>query len=378
MRVYHVVRQFWPSVGGLEDVVEHLAREQMARGWGVKIITLDRVFAAPAERLAAEAVHGGLEILRLPYRGSSRYPLAPTVLNALSGADLLHVHAVDFFFDFLALTRFLHAKPQLATTHGGFFHTEAYAGLKRLWFNTITRASVTAYEAIVACGEADYDMFAPLARGNLHRIDNGVDIVKFAGCSSPIPAQHLATIGRFSTNKRLDRLLDMMQCLVATDEAWRLDIIGAPSDWPLARLESEIAARRLEPQVRILAAADNAAIARVLGEASFFVSASEHEGFGLAAVEALSAGLRPVLHGNAAFRALKARCDMVEIVDFADPAGAAAAILRLWSEAATSYPQLRQKARDAARQFAWPGVAEAYLALYEAILAKRKTSAQRG
>ena len=378
MRVYHVVRQFWPSVGGLEDVVEHLAREQMARGWSVKIITLDRVFAAPDERLAAEELYRGLEILRLPYRGSSRYPLAPTVLNAVRGADLLHVHAVDFFFDFLALTRFIHATPQLATTHGGFFHTAAYAGLKRLWFNTITRASVSAYEAIVACGEADYDMFAPLARGTLHRIDNGVDIAKFAGCSSPVPVQHLATVGRFSTNKRLDRLLDMMQRLVAADGAWRLDIIGAPSDWSLARLESEVASRRLEPHVRILAAADNAAIARVLSEASFFVSASEHEGFGLAAVEALSAGLRPVLHGNAAFRALKTRCDVVEIVDFTDPAGAAAAILRLWSEAETAYPQLRQKARDAARPFAWPGVADAYLALYEEILARRKPGVRRG
>src|SRR5271168_3491939 len=119
MRVFHVVRHFWPSVGGLEDVVGQLARAQMARGWTVKVITLNRIFAVPDRLLAAHEVHAGIAIERLPYFGSSRYPLTPRILGVIGEADLLHVHAVDFFFDFLAWTRIFHGKPLVATTHGG-------------------------------------------------------------------------------------------------------------------------------------------------------------------------------------------------------------------------------------------------------------------
>jgi alpha-1,3-mannosyltransferase len=39
----------------------------------------------------------GIPIQRLPWRGSSRYPLAPSVLWHLQSADVVHVHAIDFF-----------------------------------------------------------------------------------------------------------------------------------------------------------------------------------------------------------------------------------------------------------------------------------------
>lgn len=373
MHVSHVVRQFRPSIGGLEDVVGHLARAQMARGWTVEVITLDRIFAAPERQLAARENLSGIDVVRLPFFGSPRYPIAPMVLGAIGKSDLVHVHAIDFFFDFLALTRMFHGKPLIATTHGGFFHTDAHARLKRTWFDAVTSRSMRGYDAVVACGKSDEDLFAKIAKDNLQRIDNGVDIGKFAGRSSEVPVKRLATIGRFSVNKRLDRLLDMMACLVASDPAWQLDIVGAPSDWSLARLNAEIAQRGLTAHVDVTAQADDAQAACVLARASLFVSASEHEGFGLAAVEALSAGLIPIVHGNAAFRALQARCGLVQIVDFADPAATAAAITQIAAVGPDVYEERRRKARDVAREFAWPRVATLYLDLYRKILHDRET-----
>jgi alpha-1,3-mannosyltransferase len=368
MRVFHVVRQFWPSLGGLEDVVGHLARRQMAKGWTVHIVTLNRLFSAPDTMLAAHELHDGLEITRLPYFGSSRYPIAAHILGAVGGADLLHVHAIDFFFDFLALTRRLHGKPLIATTHGGFFHTGAHARLKKIWFDQITRRSMRAYDAVVACSEADYDLFAPLAKDNLHHIDNGVDIEKFAGCSSQVPVKRLATIGRFSLNKRLDRLLDTMVCLVDLDRAWRLDIIGAPSDWSLDRLNTEIAARDLTQHVDVTIGASDAQVAACLAGASLFVSASEHEGFGLVVIEALSAGLMPIVHANEAFRALAKRCDLVHLADFNRPADAATEIEQVFTVLNQNHADLRDTAQKSIGAFAWPAVADLYLDLYREVL----------
>jgi alpha-1,3-mannosyltransferase len=371
MRVVHVVRQFWPSVGGLEDVVGQLARAQMARGWTVKVVTLNRIFAIPDKQLAAYEDHAGLAIERLPYSGSSRYPLTPRVLGAIGEADLVHIHAIDFFFDFLAWTRLFHGKPLIATTHGGFFHTHAHARLKRIWFEQMTRRSMRAYDAVVACSEADYALFEPLSDGNLHRIDNGVDINKFAGCSSATPVKKLVTIGRFSVNKRLDLLLDVLSHLTEFDKGWQLDIIGSPSDWPLERLMAEIAARRLQAHVHVAIGATDAEAAHRLKGASFLVSASEHEGFGLVAVEALSAGLTPILQSNAAFRSLQARSNLIKLVDFAEPAATAAAIGELFAALPEDYAGRRQRAFDVARSFAWPRVADLYLDLYRQITENR-------
>jgi alpha-1,3-mannosyltransferase len=368
MRVLHVVRQFWPSVGGLEDVVGHLARQQMARGWSVQILTLNRIFSAPDRVLAAHEIHAGLEITRLPYFGSSRYPLAPSILGAIGGADLLHVHAIDFFFDFLASTRRVHGKPLVATTHGGFFHTRAHARLKRIWFDQVTRRSVRFYDAIVACGEADYDLFAPIAAGNLFRIDNGVDIEKFAGRSSPVPVKRLATIGRFSINKRIDRLLDAMARLAELDQTWQLDFIGASSDWSLDRLTAEIAARKLTQHVHVAIGASDAQVAALLARASLFVSASEHEGFGLAVIEALSAGLIPIVHANEAFRSLAKTCDLVHLADFRDSADAATKIEEVFAALRQNHADLRSAAQKAAVNYDWPAVADLYLDLYREVM----------
>ena len=264
MRIVHVARQFPPGVGGLEEVVAQLAEAQARAGQDVRVVTLDRIFSNPGEKLVAHETWMGAEIVRIPFRGSTRYPLAPAVLGALRDADIVHVHAIDFFFDFLALTRPLHGRRMVATTHGGFFHTQAHATLKKLWFQTITRAACRAYVGIAACSVADLDMFAAISPGNLTLIENGVDLEKFADRASRAPVKRLVSIGRFSVNKRLDRLLDAMVELVRADAGWRLDIIGAESDWTGARLAEEIAARNLGAATKVHVGVSNEAAAKIV------------------------------------------------------------------------------------------------------------------
>lgn len=370
MKIVHVVRQFWPSGGGLEEFVRRLALEQIASGDDVRIVTLDELFTRRGVKLPERETREGIDIQRIPFRGSSRYPLAPSVLRYIRDADIVHVHAIDFFFDFLALTLGLSGRALVATTHGGFFHTSRNSLLKQVWFNTVTRLSSRLYGAIVACSESDYQMFANISPANLHLVENGVDIAKFADRASAEPTKAMITIGRLSDNKRIDRLLDMMSVLASEDDAWRLHIVGIESDWSGERLRQEVSARRLDARVECYLGLDDAGVAQVIRQSSIFVSASEHEGFGIALVEALSAGLLPVVHSNAAYRSFAARHGAVRVVDFEDSKSSAAAVRGAFADLA-SFPKLRDDGIRVAEKFAWPHVGQKYKTVYKEVLGRR-------
>lgn len=375
--VVHVVRQFHPNRGGLEDVVANLGRAAIARGWRVRVVTLDRLFTDAQNRLPAHEMLGEIEIVRIAWRGSSRYPLAPGVYRHLRDASVVHVHAVDFFFDALALGRFLYRRPAIATTHGGFFHTPKHALIKKIWFRALTALSARLYDRLVCCSRSDMALFAPLAPSRTVLIENGADVGKFRASASQRPVKRLATIGRFSSNKRLDRLLDAMKALMAADGEWRLDIVGVPGDVSLADLQAMITARGLEGCVEIHCDLENDAIAHLLGQVSLFISASEYEGFGLVAIEAMSAGLLPVLNGNDAFRLLAERHGQIGIADFSQPEAAARAVGEAWRRLCEDPEGLRARLQAEAEDYSWERVAGRYLQVYDEAMHARGEGKRR-
>ncbi|MBB3611789.1 glycosyltransferase family 4 protein [Rhizobium sp. BK602] len=369
--IVHVVRQFLPNKGGLEDVVANLCRQLTGRGYRVRVITCDSLFSDPARKLAANETIDGIEIVRIPWSGSSRYPLAPQVFRHIADADLIHVHAVDFFFDALAWGKLFHGRPMVATTHGGFFHTPKYAAIKKVWFKTLTRLSALAYADLVCCSRSDERLFSGIAGRRARLIENGADVGKFANCAALEARRRIVTIGRFSVNKRLDRMLDVMKVLAGRDADWHLDVIGAVSDLDQATLEKEIAARDLGRHVSLHVSIDNAAIRNIVARASLFASASEYEGFGLVAIEAMSAGLLPVLHTNDAYKALAETHPRLILSDFADPQAAADALTVAFERLEADDLSLREELLRDARAYAWEEVAQRYMDVYAEAMTPR-------
>lgn len=363
----HVVRQYAPMIGGLEDFVRQLVAQQRGRFASIHVVTLDRLFIHPDQKLPARDTIDGVTVERIPFHGSTRYPFAPSVFSKLGNADLVHVHAVDFFFDALALTKPVHRRKLVATTHGGFFHTTQNSGLKKIWLNSMTRLSANLYDGIACCSDNDYQMFRPLAPSKVRLIENGVDLSKFSEASAETPRKRIVTIGRFSRNKRLDRVLDALQCLVRADAKWQLDIIGSASDLSAADLEQLAQERGISEHVHIHLALPDAAVRDVLSRCSLFASASEYEGFGLALIEAMSAGLIPVVHPNTAFRNLASRHPVVHQVDFSEPEKTAGMISHAMA-GLERMPDLRTAAVASAEQHAWGSTIRHYDRLYGDVL----------
>ncbi|MDB5714323.1 MAG: hypothetical protein JWO15_1720 [Sphingomonadales bacterium] len=365
VHVRHIVRQFHPVIGGLEDAVANLAVELARQGIDGSIVTLNRAFGDPATVLPRSANHRGISITRIPYRGSSRYPIAPSVLQQLDGADIVHVHGIDFLFDFLALTRPLHRKPLVASTHGGFFHTSFASRAKRVFFHTATRVSARAYDRIFGSSESDAAMFSQIAPHTIMALENGVNIEKWRDAASREAVPTMIFIGRFSVNKNIPALIALVAAL---GPAWRLIIAGQPSDLSGEDLRDEAARLGVADRVEVATGADDATLHALVGRASYVASASRYEGFGLSVVEGMSAGLTPILNNIAPFQRLVAASGCGLIVDMDDTAGTARAAQ---AQHDARMPDARYANIAAVQVYSWTGVAAKFAIEYSAVLAAR-------
>lgn len=367
MKIVHVVRQFSPSVGGLEDAVLNLAYQQRQNlGIDAQVVTLNRVFNREGVLPPQDSVRG-IPVVRLPWRGSARYPLAPTVLAHLGEADLIHVHAIDFFFDFLAATKIFFRKPLVVSTHGGFFHTPTYARLKKIWFDTITRGSVHAYDRIIACSENDADIFRSIAGDKLVTIENGIDQSKFVNSASMVPVRTLVSFGRFSPHKRLDLLFPFLRELKKQNPEWKLVVAGRPAELSVADLESEAEKAGVRQSVTFVVEPTDDQLKEIFKNTSWFGSFSEHEGFGLAAVEALSAGLIPILSSLPPFCRLVHKTGVGLLAHGTDFVALAAEVEQVHGDGNAMETQ-RKRAIEKSSLYNWRDVAQSYVNIYKEIL----------
>jgi alpha-1,3-mannosyltransferase len=365
LKIIHVVRQFSPSVGGLESAVLNLAAVQRTCfGIDARLVTLNRVFGKN-EILAAEDTTNGVPVFRLPWRGSRRYPIAPSVLRHLQTADVVHVHAIDFFFDFLALSRPFHGRTLVASTHGGIFHTPMQARLKKLWFNTITRASVLAYHRIIACSRSDADMFRNIAGRRLAIIENGIDQTKFMHAAAPTQTRTIIYFGRFAAHKRIDHIFLLLAHLHVKNPAWRLIIAGRDADQSSEQLKIMAKQARVAESVSFFINPNDAALRLLIGSASYFACLSDYEGFGIAAVEAMSAGLLPILSGISPFQRLYDETKIGIISDIDEPAETAMALERSVLKCTDAYSLRQAQTCDAVQQYNWENAAAEYIRIYQ-------------
>lgn len=375
INVIHVVRQYLPSIGGMEEVVRNIALHQKRMGdENVKIVTLDRLFRNTSETLPAREMIDGIEVIRLPYFGSSRYPICLRILNELGDADVVHIHGVDFFYDFLAATRWLHKRSLILSTHGGFFHTSFASRAKLAYFNTVTRLSGIAYQKVVATSTNDNALFGKIMTSpKLEVIENGVDVEKYANQAAPELQPTLIYFGRWSANKGLMQTIDMFAQLKQRDKQWRLIIAGREYDHSYAELKERIDSLGLSDAVELVANPSDETIRQLLHKASYFICLSRHEGFGIAPIEGMSAGLTPVLSDIPPFRRLIENSALGFLVDDVHaPQSAIEKLLALHAKGNADYQQRRANAIEFSNRYAWPQVADRYLELYRQLGSKKK------
>ncbi|MEU0556694.1 glycosyltransferase family 4 protein [Dactylosporangium sp. NPDC006015] len=287
MRITHVTDVFLPRLGGIELQVDDLSSRQLHSGHQPTVLTTtapgaDTADAVPVRRLG----HGTAGI------GPYRVVREPLLLRALRAdrPDVVHAHISAFSPLAWTLTRLAAADgiPTVVTVHSMWHDivplVRRYA---RRYGAAAWPVTWTAVSTAAAAAVQDALDGAPVAV-----LPNGIDPA--AWLTPPAPrtgaAPTLISVLRMVRRKRPAALLDLLLVMrTVRPGGFRAVLVG---DGPLLPgLRRRVAAAGAEADIVLAGALDRPAIRALLAAADLYVAPARHESFGIAALEARSAGL---------------------------------------------------------------------------------------
>jgi len=284
--VLSITPTFFPALGGLEQVVLELALRVREHG-----VTMDVAHVSTGLPRVSETIDG-VTVHRIPLYGNRAVGWAPSLRKLARGYDLLHVHDPQLMAVSANVRYTCGSLPAVLSTHGGFWHTDRGYALKRVYESTLLRGAAGHYRRVLASSVGDYDYFKRYVE-RISLCSNGVHVKQF---NTVVPhcrgdLNRWIYWGRLSRNKRVDLVIDY--AADARRRGFPIDLLvcGQDVDGLMTALKAKVERLQMQDAVRFESFLDDAALRTELAGRSVYVTASEHEGFGLSVVEAMAAGL---------------------------------------------------------------------------------------
>jgi len=359
VRIAHVSDCYAPRTGGIESQVAALATQQRAAGLDVRVITaspgaghrrsgLDHVDGLPVQRVAARIPFD------LPIHPRTRREVG-AVLDA-DPVDVVHVHAgviSPFAWGAVRAAR-ERGLPVLVTVHSvwGPLASPAFGVSDALahwssWGVTLSAVSDLAAERVHRAVPQGGDVLV---------VPNGIDPEHWRVPEHAVDPRtlHVVTVMRLAPRKRtlpLVRILHEARSSLAGSVDLRATIVG---DGPV-RARAERVSSRLDmaDALTFTGRLDRAGVLSVLGAGDIYVQPSVRESFGLAALEARTAGLPVVVRSQSG--STQFIRDGVEGAVAVDDDGMAAAVIRLGRDS-DARARIAAHNRENAPAEAWPRV----------------------
>jgi alpha-1,3-mannosyltransferase len=364
MRILHVTPGFYPSIGGLEKGVEELCINLKKLGYTSDVLTLNRS-SYSKEILEKYEEYRGIKVFRIPSLNLKYYYIAPYVLKYVRNYDIINIHGIGFFSDFLSLTKSLHNKPLILFTYGGIFHTKKIYWLKNIYFNYWCRFIFKNIDKTISISKQDTELFSKLTRPVL--IPIGIDYEYFSSIKRKPRGKELLCIGRISKNKRIENLIHTVYFLKKKLPDVKLYIIGG--DWQGIRkeLESMAESMGLEKNVIFKGEVTEEEKINYLSRCHLFVSASQYEGLGLVIIEAMASGIPVVANNIEAFRNFIIDGKNGFLADYSKPKESAERICKIME---MGLKNISKNAKITAREYDWADTIEKIINIYNQLLKK--------
>jgi len=364
MRICHLTPSFLPDMGGMETLIDTLARKQARAGHEVWVVTRQKRGApAPPPQ----------DYRQLPYRKMG-FNWNGMLLGLLQHHrqhrfDLVHAHGVIPAGFAAALFSRLTGVPFVFTSHGGDARQVTRFG--RFCIRHAVRRAVWGTTLSAAQGELLTGLGLPPAK--LRIISIGADLAEFTGDASrdrPAAAPYLLFAGRLLPVKGPDLALEAFAKVQARHPGLRLALMGqeAPGKWAAAGLPDR-EPRRLAAALGIADAVDFLGIrlgvdkARWFRHAALLLVSSRSEALSVVTLEAMAAGVPVVAFrvGGLAELVRPGRTGL--LAEPGDCDGLARHAATLLDDPALAQAMSAQ-ARETARAYDWNLITQSYQELY--------------
>lgn len=295
----------YPPLGGGGGVVNAALASELAKRHDVTVLT-SRALGLPEER-----VEDGVRVIRVPVLFRRRRAVASfasmlsyIVSGTIRGRALAREERFDVVNTHFALptgpvgyaVSRAAGVPNVLSVHGGDLYdpSKRSSAHRHAALRVCVRRLALSADAVVAQSQDTQDnlrrYFVPGIRSHVIPLGIPEPPVTAAVRSTHGFAETdilLISIGRLVRRKSVDQLLELTARL--EDPRVKLLLIG---DGPLVDSLRERAKRlNVAGQVRFLGMVDDAAKFELLSISDLYVSASQHEGFGLVFLEAMASGL---------------------------------------------------------------------------------------
>ncbi len=379
LRVLHVIPAVAPRYGGPALTMRHMAAGLAALGVRVDVATT----TADGERdlgmpLGRPVVEDGARYFYFPRQRPRGWtysaPLARWLRAHAADYDLLHVHGA-FTYSTLAACRAARrvGRPYVLEPCGTL---NSWGLAQKRWkklpyYALIERRNLQSAEAIHAASPLEAAELIPLGLGAKVRvIPLSCDLPPLRSRPArPGASPRLLTLSRLHPVKGLPVLFEALALLKAEGGPQvRLTIAGQGEAVYAAQLRAEAAALGLAGQVTFAGFVEGRAKADLLAAADLFVLPSHAENFGLAAAEALAAGLPVIVSDGVGLAEMVREAGAGLVVPAGSAEALGAAIGGLAADAARREAMGRRGRALARREFSLAALSTRLLALYEEVL----------
>ncbi|MBI3413279.1 MAG: glycosyltransferase family 4 protein [Candidatus Aenigmarchaeota archaeon] len=364
MKILHVCNHFYPNVGGIETYIRELSKNLIDLGHQSDVLCLDTKYNG--KNLPREEIIDGIKVMRTGCIDLKLYKLAPHVLKYVKGYDIIHVHAVSFFSDFFSLTKPLHKKALVLSTHGGIFHTKKIMPLKNAYFFGWEKTILKNFDKVLAHSINDRELFSKIVP------ENKIDLIPYSlyikdyDINRKFTKNSMLFVGRLEKNKRIDRLIRVLKNVSETIDDATLVLVGGylQDDKELLSLAQYVG---VDKKIISLGPKYGKDLINCYASYNIFVSAAEYEGFGISVLEAMAAGCPVVVNDIRAFRNFVENGKTGYITDFSDEKKTADLIIKVL---ASDLSSVSENAKRYIEAYDWPTGVKRALKAYNEILDK--------
>jgi len=395
MKVLHVIPSISPRRGGPGVAALEMAAALRQRGVDASLLTTndDGPGLLADLPLGRWIDHGGVPLLAFgrwspPITPLREFAVAPALSQWLAAHladyDLLHIHALFSYPSTSAMAQARQAGvPYVISTIGQLCHWSLARSSrrKRLLLGLIERRNLNGAAALHVTTVAERDQTASLGLDTGAVVSpRGVHLPSLGAAGDPagdcvgVGAVDGAVVGaeagptrflflsRIHPKKQLEQL---MAALALVPGDWILQIAGEGEPAYLAALQRLADQLGIASRCQWLGFLAGEAKWQALAAADWFVLPSASENFGIAAIEALAAGLPVILSPEVAVAELL-HSSGAALICSSEPRALAATLERALAKPTA---ELRQEARRlAAERFAWPAIAGQLQSAYGEVL----------